>query len=158
MLRAYCDAYHEDRDPDKPLFYTRTGKFIDPSQVWHWVKDCARRIGLDPKKVRTHCIRGSFKKVLSATPEIDKDTEEFLMGHSLGSTRAGYFYDVKVEEEVKEKRLKANFNRKEPDRQVMEELKTLREKVQELEIYHRIFEGIKASQKILKKYVESNHD
>jgi len=55
------------------------------------VKAAARAIGLDPRSVWTHTLRKSFRKVLNATPDLDEDTKEALMGHSLPGSRGNYF-------------------------------------------------------------------
>ena len=78
--------------------------------VWRTVKSSARRSGLDPKSVWVHCLRKSFRKILNATPQIDEDTKEALMGHKLPGSRGSYF-DYHDEDEVMSKYMQADFSR-----------------------------------------------
>ena len=58
--------------------------------------------------VWTHTLRKSFRKVLNATPDLDEDTKEALMGHRLPGSRGNYFgiHDI---DEIAAKYAKANF-------------------------------------------------
>lgn len=111
--------YLEDRDvigkakPSDPLFVqegTQAGKGkVNRAQVWRLVKSSARRARLDPESVWVHCLRKSFRKVLNATPQIDEDTKEALMGHKLPGSRGSYF-DYHDEDEVMSKYMQADFS------------------------------------------------
>jgi len=68
----------------------------------------ARRTGIKPESIWVHCFRKSFRKVLNATPQIDEDTKEALMGHKLPGSRGNYF-DFHDEDEVMMKYMRANF-------------------------------------------------
>ncbi len=87
----------------------QSGK-IRRENVWGIVKSSARRAGLNPKSIWVHCLRKSFRKVLNATPQIDEDTKEALMGHKLPGSRGSYF-DYHDEDEVMAKYMQADFSR-----------------------------------------------
>jgi len=74
------------------------------------VKGAARRSGIRPESIWTHCLRKSFRKILNATPAIDEDTKEALMGHKLPGSRGSYF-DYHDEDEVMGKYMQADFSR-----------------------------------------------
>ena len=99
--------------PSDPLFVqegTQAGKGkVNRAQVWRLVKSSARRARLDPESVWVHCLRKSFRKVLNATPQIDEDTKEALMGHKLPGSRGSYF-DYHDEDEVMSKYMQADFS------------------------------------------------
>ncbi len=96
--------------------------------VWEVVKRAAQSAGLDPKSVWTHTLRKTFRKILNATPEIDEDTREALMGHKLPGSKGSYF-DYHDTDEVREKYLKADWSRNGGGNK----LKVLEEKNKELE-------------------------
>lgn len=122
--------YLEDRDvigkakPSDPLFVqegTQAGKGkVNRAQVWRLVKSSARRARLDPESVWVHCLRKSFRKVLNATPQIDEDTKEALMGHKLPGSRGSYF-DYHDEDEVMSKYMQADFSSNGPTPQSLPE-------------------------------------
>lgn len=85
------------------------GTSMKRENVWRIVKISARSAGLQPESVWVHCLRKSFRKVLNATPEIDEDTKEALMGHKLPGSRGNYF-DYHDEDEVLQKYSRANFS------------------------------------------------
>ena len=85
------------------------GNTIKRENVWRIVKISARRSGLRPESVWVHCLRKSFRKILNATPQIDEDTKEALMGHKLPGSRGNYF-DYHDENEVMAKYSQANFS------------------------------------------------
>jgi integrase len=97
-----------------PIFMTeRTGGPVARLRregVWLIVKNVARRSGIKPESIWVHCFRKSFRKVLNATPQIDEDTKEALMGHKLPGARGNYF-DFHDEDEVMMKYMRANFGR-----------------------------------------------
>ena len=107
------------------------------------VKRTAKLVGLDPTRVWAHLIRKSFRKVLNATPELDEDTREAVMGHRLPASRENYF-DRNDLPEVIEKMRNCDFNRPGSE-EVMEEkfmtqlaerdkeIKDLRGKVSEMD-------------------------
>ena len=99
--------------PSDPLFVqegTQAGNGkVNRVQVWRLVKSSAKRAKLDPKSVWVHCLRKSFRKVLNATPQIDEDTKEALMGHKLPGSRGSYF-DYHDEDEVMSKYMQADFS------------------------------------------------
>src|SRR5215831_8673719 len=86
-----------------------TGTPMKRENVWRLVKVSARLGGIQPESVWVHCLRKSFRKVLNATPEIDEDTKEALMGHKLPGSRGNYF-DYHDENEVMLKYSKADFS------------------------------------------------
>jgi len=101
-----------DPEPDDPIFVTeeQPDEQVKREAVWRIVKASVKRSGLDPKGVWVHCLRKSFRKVLNATPQIDEDTKEALMGHKLPGSRGSYF-DYHDEDEVMSKYMQADFSR-----------------------------------------------
>ena len=93
----------------KPARKFAKNKRTEPDRVLELVKAAARAVGLDPKTVWTHVLRKSFRKVLNATPELDEDTKEALMGHTLPGSRGSYF-DVHDIDEIAAKYMMANFS------------------------------------------------
>ena len=97
-----------------PLFVTEDsglpGRKMRRENVWLMVKGAAKRSRLRPESIWTHCLRKSFRKVLNATPGIDEDTKEALMGHKLPGSRGSYF-DYHDEDEVMGKYMQADFSR-----------------------------------------------
>jgi integrase len=97
-----------------PIFVTeRTGGPVAKLRregVWMIVKNVSRRSGIKPESIWVHCFRKSFRKILNATPQIDEDTKEALMGHKLPGSRGNYF-DFHDEDEVMMKYMRANFGR-----------------------------------------------
>jgi len=85
------------------------GSSVKRENIWRIVKFSARLAGLQPESVWVHCLRKSFRKVLNATPEIDEDTKEALMGHKLPGSRGNYF-DYHDENEVMAKYSRADFS------------------------------------------------
>jgi integrase len=85
------------------------GSAIKRENVWRIVKVSAKMAGLEPKSVWVHCLRKSFRKILNATPQIDEDTKEALMGHKLPGSRGNYF-DYHDENEVMAKYSQADFS------------------------------------------------
>jgi len=118
-LRTYLEYRNTiaNLNPSDPLFVqegTQDGKGkVNRAQVWRLVKSLAKRAELDPESVWVHCLRKSFRKVLNATPQIDEDTKEALMGHKLPGSRGSYF-DYHDEDEVMSKYKKADFSRSGP--------------------------------------------
>ncbi len=116
-LRDYLD-YRMKRgwnpNPSERVFVAEDNqgeeRNIGRETVWRIVKSSARRSGLDPSSVWVHCLRKSFRKVLNATPQIDEDTKEALMGHKLPGSRGSYF-DYHDEDEVMSKYAQADFSR-----------------------------------------------
>ncbi|HZD12213.1 MAG TPA: tyrosine-type recombinase/integrase, partial [Candidatus Binatus sp.] len=116
-LKEYIDTRKRGGwigQPGEAIFVTeRTGgptAKLKREGVWTIVKNVSRRSGLNPTTVWVHCIRKSFRKVLNATPQIDEDTKEALMGHKLPGSRGNYF-DYHDEDEVMTKYTRANFHR-----------------------------------------------
>jgi hypothetical protein len=93
----------------KPSRKFAKNKRTEPDRVLQLVKTAAKNTGLDPKTVWTHALRKSFRKVLNATPELDEDTKEALMGHRLPGSRENYF-DSHDLDEIAGKYMKANFD------------------------------------------------
>ena len=93
----------------KPSRKFAKNKRTEPDRVLQLVKTAAKNTGLDPKTVWTHALRKSFRKVLNATPELDEDTKEALMGHRLPGSRENYF-DLHDLDEIAGKYMKANFD------------------------------------------------
>jgi integrase len=114
-LREYLDyrAKNEGELDDNDIIFKPARTFAknghtEPDRILGLVKAAAKNIGLDPTTVWTHTLRKSFRKVLNATPEIDEDTKESLMGHRLPGSRENYF-DVHDIDEIATKYMKANF-------------------------------------------------
>ncbi len=116
-IRDYIDSRigeKWDPLPEDPLFVTQMSeegqRKIRREEIWRMVKSSAARSGLKPESVWVHCLRKSFRKVLNATPGIDEDTKEALMGHKLPGSRGSYF-DYHDEDEVMGKYMQADFSR-----------------------------------------------
>jgi integrase len=116
-IREYLDSRRKNGwapQASDPVFVTEDsglpGRGMKRENVWLMVKGAARRSGLKPESVWTHCLRKSFRKVLNATPGIDEDTKEALMGHKLPGSRGSYF-DYHDEDEVMGKYMQADFSR-----------------------------------------------
>ncbi len=118
-LRRYLDQRKDhgwDPKPSDPLFVreeTNEVEKISRELVWRLVKSSARKSGMNPESVWVHCLRKSFRKVLNATPQIDEDTKETLMGHKLPGSRGSYF-DYHDEDEVMAKYMQADFSDNSP--------------------------------------------
>ncbi len=115
-LRAYLDSRKArgwNPGPADPLFVQegagKNGEKIRREHVWRLVKSSARHSGINPESVWVHCLRKSFRKVLNASPHIDEDTKEALMGHKLPGSRGSYF-DYHDEDEVMSKYMQADFS------------------------------------------------
>ena len=78
--------------------------------LWAVVKDCAENAGLKAEGVWPHLLRKSFRKVLNATPELDEDFKEAVMGHRPPGSRGNY-YDYHDVEEAAEKYAKSDWSR-----------------------------------------------
>jgi len=141
-LRDYIDLRekHGDKLKDEDLIFGPARRFAknkhtEPDRILMLVKAAARAVGLDPKSVWTHTLRKSFRKVLNATPDLDEDTKEALMGHSLPGSRGNYF-DLHDIDEIAGKYMKANFSPETGNgriRVVEGELQTMRERLAKLE-------------------------
>ena len=141
-LRDYLDLREKIRGnpTDEELVFVPARGFAKnhhtkPDRILAMVKAAARTIGLDPKTVGTHTLRKSFRKVLNATPELDEDAKEALMGHARQGTRTNYF-DVHDVDEIVAKYLKANFGPQSGDsrlRILENELAATRERLTRLE-------------------------
>ena len=141
-LRDYIDWREKNigEMKDRDLLFGPARRFAknkhtEPDRILALVKAAARSIGLDPKSVWTHTLRKSFRKVLNATPDLDEDTKEALMGHSLPGSRGNYF-DIHDLDEIASKYSKANFGPETGNgrlRVVEGELGTLRERLAKLE-------------------------
>lgn len=116
-LREYLDWRMQTEGgnlKDEDLIFKPSRKFAknngtEPDRVLQLVKTAAKNTGLDPKRVWTHAMRKSFRKVLNATPELDEDTKESLMGHRLPGSRENYF-DKHDLDEIAGKYMKASFD------------------------------------------------
>jgi integrase len=115
-LRQYLDWRMQTEgtlnDPDyifKPSRKFAKNPRTEPDRVLGLVKTAAKNTGLDPKRVWTHALRKSFRKVLNATPELDEDTKYALMGHRLPGSRENYFDSHDIDE-IAEKYMKASFD------------------------------------------------
>jgi len=115
-LREYLDwrqntegKLNDDDVIFKPArIFAKNGR-TDPDRILGLIKAAAKNVGLDSKTVWTHTLRKSYRKVLNATPELDEDTKEALMGHTLPGSRGNYF-DVHDIDEIAAKYMKANFS------------------------------------------------
>jgi hypothetical protein len=68
---------------------------------------------MDPKTIWTHSLRKSFRKIVRQT-DLDDDTREMLMGHTIGGSREAYFdrHDIEL---IKKEYEKCNFAREAPE-------------------------------------------
>jgi integrase len=93
-----------------PEASTSKGEHLAPGGLWEVVKDCAEKAGLKTEGTWTHLLRKSFRKVLNATPELDEDFKEAVMGHRPPGSRGNY-YDYHDVEEAAEKYAKSDWSR-----------------------------------------------
>jgi integrase len=114
-LREYLEyrAKTEGELDDADFIFKPARRFArnghtEPDRILGLVKAAANNIGLNPTTVWTDTLRKSFRKVLNATPEIDEDTKESIIGHRLPGSRENYF-DVHDIDEMATKYIKANF-------------------------------------------------
>ena len=153
-LRQYCKHHHKERNPEKPLFFTkRRSKPVTQTWVYRIVKMCAGRAGFNPKTMSTHTIRKAFRKIVRQT-NVDDDDKEQLMGHVIGGSRQAYF-DSKDVELIRNAYLNCNFTREIPQsnharlRTEMEELRA-----ENLTLHQRL----DMIENLLKKYLEKSND
>jgi len=107
--RLRKDGKLRDTDPlFPPVARHARKKVTDETRILSVIKKAAKRIGLDPKNIWTHCLRKTFRKILNAS-DIDEDTKEALMGHTLPGSRGSYF-DLHDIDEIAAKYMKANFS------------------------------------------------
>lgn len=130
-LRAYCDKYHKEKDPEKPLFYTDLGNPMSGERLWDIVKGCVRRAGLDPKTMWVHTIRRAFKRVVRHTP-LDDDFKEALMGHVLEGSRENYF-SRNDPGEIAIEYMKIDFGREIPETKVQKQAEQIEEQAKKIE-------------------------
>jgi len=130
-LRAYCDRYHKEQNPEKPLFYTRLGNRMNAERLWEIVKGCVQRAGLDPKTIWVHTLRRAFKRVVRHTP-LDDDFKEAIMGHVLEGSRENYF-SRNDPQEIEAEYMKIDFGREIPDTKLQRQAKQIEELQHELE-------------------------
>lgn len=138
-LKAYCDKYHKDQNPEKPLFYTVDNP-MSGERIWDIVKGCVRRAGLDPKTIWVHTIRRAFKRVVRHS-SLDSEFKEAIMGHVLEGSRENYFSRNEPSEIAAEYK-KIDFSREIPESKtqlqanqigmLQKENKLLREKLDKL--------------------------
>lgn len=136
-LRNYIDFLRDTSvklTDDTPLFQSKRGERIGDIAIWRAVKKCAKRAGLNPQGVWSHCLRKSFRKVLNSS-SMDEDTKESLEGHKLPGSRENYFdrHDI---DEVEQKYLACPWNRESQIVQfsrLQEELNKRDQRIMELE-------------------------
>jgi len=136
-LRTYVDSLYDagiKLTDESPLFQSKSGRRIGDVGIWRVVKKAAKRAGLDPKGVWSHCLRKSFRKVLNSS-SMDEDTKEALEGHKLPGSRENYFdrHDI---DEVEAKYLSCPWNRESQVVQLsrlQEELNKRDQRIMELE-------------------------
>jgi site-specific recombinase XerD len=129
-LRAYCDAYHKDQDPEKQLFYTDLGNPMSGERVWDIVKGCVRRAGLDPKTIWVHTIRRAFESVVRHS-SLDFEFKEAVMGHALEGSRENYF-SCNDPQEIEQEYLKIDFGREIPESKVQKQAEEIEKLKKEL--------------------------
>lgn len=137
-LRAYCDKFHKDQGPEKPLFYTRLGNAMNAERLWEIVKGCVKRAGLNPATIWVHTIRRAFKRVVRHTP-LDDDFKEALMGHVLEGSRENYF-SRNDPQEIAAEYMKIDFGREIPETKVQkqaQEIDKLRKEVERFDVFQR---------------------
>jgi integrase len=97
----------------------RTRKPMAKENLVKIVKTAARRAGLEHwNHVTPHSLRKTFKHILINQPEdsrMDKEDQEFLMGHVLGGTMENYYDWTKIDE-MREKFSKLKFKQQEGTR------------------------------------------
>lgn len=100
------------------------------------VKSGAKQIGIEPRRIWTHCLRKAFRKTMYSSG-VDPDIAEALMGHKLGASRGSYF-DYHDLEFARKNYSKGNWTRLGYDRlrqleEEVSEANKLREKIRQLE-------------------------
>jgi integrase len=135
VLRRYCQLFHKRSKQERPLFFTKdSGRPLTQTWILQIVKKCVKRAGMDPRTVWTHSLRKSFRKIVRQT-DLDDDTREMLMGHTIGGSREAYFdrHDLEL---IKKEYQKCNFTREVPQSEVsklraqLEDEQTAREREQ----------------------------
>lgn len=134
-LKAWCDTYHKDKDPEKPLFFTLLGNPLKGERVWSIVKGCVRRAGLDETTIWVHTIRRAFRRVVRNTG-LDDEFKEAIMGHVLPDSRENYF-SRNDPSDIENAYMQIDFSREVP------ETKTQRQ-AKQIEDLTRQVEGLKA--------------
>jgi integrase len=117
VMRRYCEMYHKRSGVHTPLFYTKdSGRPLTQTWVLQIVKKCVKHAGMDPKTIWTHSLRKAFRKIVRQT-DLDDDTREMLMGHTIGGSREAYFdrHDIEL---IKKEYQKCNFAREIPQSEV----------------------------------------
>ncbi|KXA89410.1 hypothetical protein AKJ57_05355 [candidate division MSBL1 archaeon SCGC-AAA259A05] len=128
-LRDYLEERkrkHGEIPDDAPLFPSghtnlpepeRQLKPISSREVRNIVKKAARRADLERwENVHPHSLRKTFKKVIQDQPpksKLDKDDQEFFMGHIIPGTREAYYDSTKVGD-MREKFSKLSFEPEPP--------------------------------------------
>lgn len=158
VLRQFCEMYHKKSKDDTPLFYTKKfGNAVDQQWVWKMVKNCVRKVGLDPRSIWTHTIRKAFRKVVRQAPDLDDDDREQLMGHTIKGSRDSY-YDRNDEALIDAAYRKCNFTRVVPASEVTK----LRAQIEELDKQHEqdvqdvsgLIKRVELLEEIIKKAVK----
>jgi len=115
-LRAYLDERMENEGALKdsgylfaPLSRKAVKRAVDKGRILYIVKAAVKAIGIDPKKVWTHTLRKTFRKVLYQSG-MDPDMAEAIMGHKLAGSKGSYF-DYHDMDEIAANYMKANFSR-----------------------------------------------
>jgi len=116
----------------KPILPRAQRKRMNQITVLGLVKRSAKRTGFDPRRVWTHAIRKSFRKVLNASP-IDEDTKEALMGHRLPGSRENYF-DSHDLDEIARKYMTADFSASKRTEDLQKDLEASKAEIERLRV------------------------
>jgi len=130
-LKAYCDKYHKDKDPEKPLFYTRLGNRMNAERPWDVLKSCVKRAGLDPSTIWVHTVRRAFKRVVRHA-NISEEFKEAIMGHVLEGSRENYF-SRNDPQEIETEYMEIDFSRDIPETRLQKQTQQIQEQAQEIE-------------------------
>ena len=158
LLRKYCESTHQKSDDDTPLFLSKTGKQLLPSNVWANTKKAIRRAGLDESNITIHSLRKAFKRQVRNS-RINHDHGEMLMGHVLNGAQENYAVRNEMIEELRNAYIEIDLS-KEGKRSF--EFADLNEKINKLKSERDTLNNVVASQSIeiqkLKETVDETQD
>jgi hypothetical protein len=130
------------KDED-PIFVTEgtvsRGKKLDTRHLHEILRNCAKKVGIDPNTVFPHVLRKAFRKTLYGA-NIPDDIAEAIMGHKLPSSRGNYFdyHDINF---VKKQYILADWGRTTSSRiaKTESEVEALKERIKKYEEFTKKF-------------------